>query len=72
MPTVHNGMPLKVFGGGAGWKNPSTFIEAMSLPVNEQWRAASDTEAAGLEANNAYILTPATSVRNENKVIGFP
>lgn len=43
-------------------KTPNTFMEVMSLPEKEHWKAALDKEMARLETNNVYTLSPATSV----------
>ena len=49
---------------------PNAFKEAMTLPAEEHWKAASDKEVASLKKNDLYTLVPASAVPAGHKIIG--
>lgn len=48
-----------------------TFQEAMRLPEEKQWKAASDKEMESLPSNFVFTLVPMTAIPAGRKAIGF-
>ena len=49
---------------------PNIYKEAMTLPAEAHWKAASDKEVTSLKKNNVYTLVPATTVPAGHKIVG--